>query len=462
MPDATDPRVFGARGDGAADDTASLQRAIDACAAGGGGVVRLAEGVFRSGTVELRSGVTLRVEAGAVLRGLPDADRYRAVSPEEADVAALVIARECRDIGLDGGGTIEGPAPHCWQETEEEPERGHARWNPEARRWVGHRAETWPTARIVTFLRCEGARIRGLRLTKSPRWTVHLAGCRDVAVERVTIDNPAWGPNTDGIDLDGTSDVVIRDCVIQTADDGICLKTKRTFRLTTPVRNVTVSGCRIRSACNAFKIGTETIDPVERIRFLDSVVENPVEASEEMRGFAAVAIETVDGGEIRDVLCRAISVTNPHAGFFVRRGERLRRKARAEAGTLRDVVIEDLRVEGALRPSVIAGLPGKPVEGVRVERVRMTLRGGGGPELAARKEIPEKPRGYPEVPMFGRLPAAACWARHVRGLALSDWEVTVAEPDARPLFLFDDAGGAVADGIRFDPARTGGLRRDLG
>ena len=204
-----DARAFGAVGDGRAKDTAALQRAIEACATGDGGTVVLARGTFVSGTIVLRSHVTLRIEAGATLLGSRDDADYPTQAPpiRNTELAncrrALVYAEGATAVRIEGGGTIDGNADID-------------KWRGMARR-EGER----PMA-IFTALSSDVS-IEGITVRNAATWAVVNLEVTHLVVRGITVDSPL-GPTHDGIDVVDGRDVLIEDNTITAGDDGICLK----------------------------------------------------------------------------------------------------------------------------------------------------------------------------------------------------------------------------------------------
>jgi len=230
-----DVRAYGAKGDGVAMDTAAIQKAIDACAASGGGRVLLDGGVFRSGTIWLKSHVDFHVAMGARLCGSDNLDDYNALDafPQNSGVARnegwqgkhLIVCVCQEDVVLSGDGTIDAngrayfdPNPMF---------RGDINWrfgmcNTRGFNWE-HPVCDRP-GQVVEFCESRNVRVRDLRFRDSTCWTLFFHGCERVQVRGLSIENDIRNANTDGIDIDCCRDVVVSDCVITTGDDAVTVR----------------------------------------------------------------------------------------------------------------------------------------------------------------------------------------------------------------------------------------------
>src|SRR5579864_2047193 len=271
-----DVKNFGAAGDGKTLDSPAINRAIDACHAAGGGVVYLAGGTFLSGTVVLKSNVTLYLEADATLQGsLAIADYSLHSGPPvkgDANQKHLIFARDAENLGLAGPGRIDGQGPAFWQPS------GRVVPPPEES-WRDVATYDWkPLNRpspMVEFAGCRNLRIEDVRMENAPGWTLRPINCDNVFIRGLTIRNPVIGPNTDGIDPTGCHNLFITDCLVDTGDDCICLKSENPYGGEVRVsKNVTIANCVLTCCCNGLKFGTAARGGFENVTFTNSVIFN--------------------------------------------------------------------------------------------------------------------------------------------------------------------------------------------
>ncbi len=214
-----DPLAFGAVGDGTTDNTDAIQHAVDACASQGGGTVRLpvvgTQAVYLTGPFTLKSHVHLQVDQGVTLQGTNNHSRYVGAyinwvyQPNEA----LISAKGATDLGILGAGVIDGAGGQL------QPNGNPSWWSLAA---AGAPANTRPW--MLEFYQCDHITISGVTLRNSPMWMQTLRFSSYITESGVTVSAPAGTPNTDGVDVVGSTNVVLTDLNISVGDDNIAIK----------------------------------------------------------------------------------------------------------------------------------------------------------------------------------------------------------------------------------------------
>lgn len=446
-----DVRNYGAAGDGSRLDSPAFNRAIDACHEAGGGVVYAPPGTYLAGTVVLKSNVTLYLEAGATLLG---STKFSDYAPQpgpsalgDANQSHLLFAREAENVGVAGPGRIDGQGQSYWQPSGRKP-------LPPSDDWRDVAAHDWkPTRRrpspMLEFVNCRWLRIEDVRIENAAGWTMRPYNCDDVFVRGVSVKNPVYGCNTDGIDVTGCRNVFISNCSFDTGDDAICLKSESPYGgEPRTMRNVTIDNCILTTCCNGLKIGTATRGGFENIVFTNSVIYNN-DVNPRARVIAGIAIEMVDGGWVEGVSISNIRMQRTRTPIFIRRGNRRPRKD-GSPGRIRGVMIDTILASEAILTSSVTGLPGFPVEDVTLSNIRIDS-GEAGEAAWSNRQVPENPRSYPEARMFGRLPSYGLYARHVAGLTLRHFSVRGAKTEARPAIACEDVKSLDVDALRSTP-----------
>jgi polygalacturonase len=261
------PKVFlangyGAKGDGATLDTASIQRAIDA-AATAEGAVTFKPGIYRTGSLFLKSGVILEVPEGATIVGSEKLEDYPQLPTRIAGIemtwpAALINVRDQHNVAITGKGTIDGDGPIWWKLYWDL----RAAYEPKGLRW----AADYDAKRPRLLLIQNSSEIRlggGIVLKRSGFWTVQILYSHDVHVDGVTIRNNEGGkgPSTDGIDIDSSRKVLVEHADIDVNDDALCLKAGRDYdglRVNRPTEDIVIRDSIVRHGAAAIAIGSET------------------------------------------------------------------------------------------------------------------------------------------------------------------------------------------------------------
>jgi len=370
---------FGATGRRSDPATRALQRAIDACHAKGGGTAYVPPGEYTTGTLELKDNVTLHLEAGATLFVSQDPAEF-------PGMRALIYARGARRIALRGRGRIDGLARYEWglpeaHDVEIEREQALAREaGVDMRRWLRRGLQ----ALTVVFVKCEDVLIEDVTIENSTLWAIRLFGCDGVVARGLTIASDLEkAANSDGIDIDGSSNVRISDCRITTADDAIVLKSGtidweppgETF----PVENVTVTNCVLSTSSTAFMIGTESYSDFRHIVFSDSVVRRS------NKGFG---INVQDGATVSDVLVSNVTMDlhrrhwnwwgDAEPFYFVLK----KRTPQSKLGAVRNVVVRNVvaRAQGTAR---ILGHAERRLENVTLADVQILMEPEATPDKRA-------------------------------------------------------------------------------
>lgn len=304
---------FAAKPDGKTLCTGAIQQAIDAAAACGGRVV-FEKGVYLTGSLFLKSGVTFDIGEGVELRGVTDESAYpeffnRVAGVEMVWPGGLINVRNARNVVITGGGTVNGQGDFWWKKYWGDDRRGGIRriYEEKGLRWAADYDCKRP--RNILVYESENVVIENLTLLRSGFWNVHICYSHGVEVNGLTIRENR-GPSTDGIDIDSSSEVTVSRCSIDCNDDSICIKSGRDAdgqRVNRAAENIVIADCETLAGAG-ITIGSETSGGVRDVQILN-IRQNKTDCGLRLKS------ARTRGGIIQNIRVSHLSLSGVHTVF---------------------------------------------------------------------------------------------------------------------------------------------------
>jgi unsaturated rhamnogalacturonyl hydrolase len=371
---------YGASTGADADVSDAIRQAIDACAAAGGGRVVVPAGEYLTGPIHLKSNVELHLEGGATLKFKTDPAAYLPVvftrfeGMECYNYSPLIYAFEQQNIAVTGEGVLDGQASddHWWPMKGQQG--GTNNQNIARARLAQQVAEGVPVAQRVygdggflrpSFIqpyRCRNVLIEGVRIRRSPMWEVHPVLCTNVIVRGLNI--VTHGPNNDGCNPESSREVLIENCLFDTGDDCIAIKSGRNNdgrRVGVPSENIIVRGCIMKDGHGGVVLGSEISGGVRNVFVEDCQMDSP-----NLDRALRFKSNAVRGGVVENIFMRRVKVGRVADAV-------LRINFLYEEGTngvhypvVRNVVMEEVTVQQTPRVLRVEGFPGATIENVRI------------------------------------------------------------------------------------------------
>ena len=365
---------------GGADSTTALARAIEACHRAGGGRVVVPEGVFHTGAIHLKSNVNLHLVAGATLRFLTDPAKYPVVftrweGVECMNYSPLIYAFEQENIAITGAGILDGGADWnnwwAWNDKRKPPVKQKAARDrlfamgeegvPVAQRVFGEGSFLRPN--FIQPYRCKNVLIEGVSIIRSPMWEIHPVLCENVTVRGVKINS--HGPNNDGCDPESSRDVLIEDCLFDTGDDCIAIKSGRNNdgrRVGVPSENIIIRNCTMKDGHGGVVIGSEISGDVRNV-----LVENCRMDSPNLDRALRFKSNAQRGGVLENIFMRNVQIGQVAEAVLTidliyEEGARGPHRP-----VVRNVSLENVTSKASPRVMWIAGFAGATIEGIRFE-----------------------------------------------------------------------------------------------
>lgn len=253
---------YGAIADGITLNTVAIQKAIDTCAAKGGGLVSFLPGRYLSGSIFLKEGVRLHLPEGVVLLGSTNINDYPDIPTRVAGLemiwpAALINVIGQKNVQLSGKGIVNGQGKVFWDSYW----ALRRQYEPKGLRWIVDYDSKRP--RTVLVAETSDVTIRDLTFQQAGFWTIHILYSSFCTVDNVIIQNNigGHGPSTDGIDIDSSSRILVQNSDIDCNDDNICLKSGRDadgLRVNRPTEYIVIRNCMSRAGAGLLTCGSET------------------------------------------------------------------------------------------------------------------------------------------------------------------------------------------------------------
>ncbi|MFC6859503.1 glycoside hydrolase family 28 protein [Zunongwangia atlantica] len=260
---------FGAKNDSTSLNTEAIQKAIDECAANGGGKVSFKPGIYLSGSIFVKKGVHFNIPESAELRGSENIEDYPEIDTRVAGIemkwpAALVNVNNQKDVLIDGAGIVNGQGKVFWDYYWDLRKE----YEPKGLRWIVDYDAKRP--RTILISDSENITLKELNIQKAGFWTVQVLYSKYVTVDGLTIRNNigGHGPSTDGIDIDSSEWILVENCDIDCNDDNFCLKAGRDWdgqRVNKPTQYVVIRNSIARAGSGLFTIGSETAGDIRHV-----------------------------------------------------------------------------------------------------------------------------------------------------------------------------------------------------
>ena len=363
---------YGAAADGRTDCTAAISDAIDACVQTGGGRVIVPAGEFLTGAIHLKSRVNLHLETNAVLKFRTDPKAYLPVvftrfeGTECYNYSPLIYALGQKNVAVTGEGTLDGQADEsnwlAWKRTAARAKlvkMADANVPVEQRQFGG---ADYLRPDFIEFNRCRNVLIEGVKIRRSPMWEIHPLLCTNVTVRDVNI--VSHGANNDGCDPESCRDVLIENCLFDTGDDCIAIKSGRNDdgrRIGVPSVNLVIRNCTMRDGHAGTAIGSEISGSCSNVFVEDCEMSSP-----NLNCALRLKSNAVRGGVLQNIFMRNVNVGQVsdsvlQIDFLYEEGTNGLYKPVA-----RNVVMENVTVAQTPRVLNVRGFPGAEISNVRI------------------------------------------------------------------------------------------------
>lgn len=434
---------FGIRSDGVTMNTGSIQKAIDWISEQGGGTLRFYVGRYLTGTIHLKSNVTIELVEGAILVGSTNPWDYDKL--EATNDRAFIMAEGVENIKIIGvynsGGVIDGRGREVGFNCTNMVHVGVAN-----DRLGNDRANEAFRPRLLLFRECKNIEVDNVTFKNSASWVCMYDQCENVKVNNIRVSSTAYW-NNDGIDIVDCNNFTLTNSYINASDDAICLKSHSSKKL---CQNVTVRNCTARSSASGIKFGTMGAGGFKDIEIINNRVYDTYRS--------AVTIQSVDGGICENVVVDSIYAVNVGNAIYLNIGARRDKQSFMENITIKNMYCEiasgkpdeGYDYEGPIEdlprntsPCGIIGLKDSKIKNVTLENIEIVFPNGGDKFYAhvgldELDKVPEMPKAYPEFSQHKELPAWGFFIRHVDGIKMKNIKLTNLKKDYRTAIVLDD------------------------
>lgn len=358
---------YGVVGDGKTNNTQSIAKIIDIVVQNGGGTIYFPAGEYLTGTIELKSDMSLFLDSGAVIIGSDNFEDYPMITSKDLKGynreghSGLIKALNCKNISIVGRGTIDGQGMNWWHNPKNE-----------------HRP------RAIQPILCDNVLIDGITIKNSAMWTVHPICCNNVTINGITINNPANSPNTDGINPESCSNVHISNCTIDVGDDCVTLKSGTEddeLQKAHPCENIVITNCTMLNGHGGVVMGSEMSGGIRNVTISNCVF------SGTDRGIR-IKTRRKRGGYVEDLMISNILMDNVLVPFVINEYYQCggvspddmslfnlgKNPVDKDTPHIRNINISNIRAKNVTASAgYIYGLPELPIEGVTINNYSVDM-----------------------------------------------------------------------------------------
>lgn len=358
--------------------TDAISAAIDAAHTAGGGRVLIPAGKWLSGPIHLKSNIDLHLEKGATVFFSTDKNDYLPVvlqryeGVETYNYSPMIYAHQVNNVAITGEGTLDAQGEHWWLWFQEHgaPDREQATQVPLDERQFGKGAGVeGMRPNFVVFWKSENILVEGIELNNTPMWNLHMVYSKNIVVRDVKIDSKD-APNGDGIVLDSSQNALIEYNQVQTADQGVVLKSgfnTEGLQIDIPTENVVVRHFIAKNSgpnTSGVVFGSETSGGLRNIFVHNALFQDSDRGvyfkTERGRGNDIENIY-IRNATMKHIKYEAISFNSFFTGP----------SATGPAPTVRNIHISNITIDTVPTALTLVGLPEKWLENITLENVQI-------------------------------------------------------------------------------------------
>ena len=440
-------RDYGAKGDGQTLDTKAIQDAIDACHKDQGGTVLVPEGVFVTGTIELKSNVTLHIAAQGKILGTTDGKQYYAAAaiPTTGEWTmgdgnvGLIFAANAENVTIEGTGTIDGQGAQF---------RAAVRGGVPPSGIGGNKRP-----HHLLFYKCKNLSVRDIFLTSCAYHSVRVCVCSYVKLDGIRIHSRVNG-NNDGFHFISCEYVHLSNSDVKCQDDACALFGSNKF--------ITITGCSFSTRWSVFRFGG---GHSENITVTNCIVHETFGCPIKMRcdhrsRFENIMFSNIVMHNVTGPISIGLGPQNPKPGEKPPTPGVVKNISfhNIQATVVKPWPIADIPIEAKYNPGenfssiILNGMDEGFLENISFQDVQVTFPGGGTAEQAAVRDVPKVASEYYVI---GVSPAFGLFARNVRGLTLNNVRFKIASSDLRPSIILDHVSDALLQNVGVDGDQKG-------